>query len=599
MTARIATASLTAVLALGLLPASALAHAVLERTTPERGAALDAPPERIELHFNEPVEAALGSLRIYDSAGEELDTGSLVRPGGRADALAVDLPDSLADGTYTATYRVISADSHPVAGGFVFIVGAGGGDAPARTVSELLDRSDASAAVDVALGAARWVSYLAIALTFGSLVFAAAVFSPALRALAGGGRGSAAAADGFAGALRRLLAIGIILGVAAGLCGLALQGAAASGASILDSARPAAVADVLETRFGTVWGLRIVAFAVLAAALAALPLRPAIASLDRVQPAATELASVSVPGLARRAAVALPAAFLVASPALAGHATVQEPSALLGPADVLHVLAVAVWVGGVACLVGPLRAATARLAERDRTHLLAETMVRFSPLALAAVVALVATGTLQSLIYLDALSDLWTTAFGRALMAKLALLALLVTLGAIHRRRSIPRLRAASAAGASPGAAGLLARRVLLGELAGFALALAAAALLAGQVPPSTLAAGPQSRSFELGDRARVELSVDPAEVGPNELHIYLFDQRSGTPYDVLRRPRLAAELPAEDIGPLELDLVRSGPGHLTAPGAALGITGEWRLELSGRVSRFESLRGSAEVEIR
>jgi copper transport protein len=83
-------------------------------------------------------------------------------------------------------------------------------------------------------------------------------------------------------------------------------------------------------------------------------------------------------------------------------------------------------------------------------------------------------------------------------------------------------------------------------------------------------------------------------------VHIYLFDQRSGAPYDGLRRPRLTAELPAEEIGPLVLDLVRSGPGHLTAPGAALGVVGEWRLELSGRgASRFESLRGSTEVEIR
>ena len=66
--------------------------------------------------FGEPVEAAFGSVRVYDGDGDRVDRGSAEHPDGRGDAIAVGLRGGLGDGTYTATYRVISADSHPVVG---------------------------------------------------------------------------------------------------------------------------------------------------------------------------------------------------------------------------------------------------------------------------------------------------------------------------------------------------------------------------------------------------------------------------------------------------------------------------------------------------
>ena len=53
--------------ALGLLPAAAQAHALLEGTVPERGVALDTAPREVVLRFSEPVETALGAVRVYDA----------------------------------------------------------------------------------------------------------------------------------------------------------------------------------------------------------------------------------------------------------------------------------------------------------------------------------------------------------------------------------------------------------------------------------------------------------------------------------------------------------------------------------------------------
>ncbi len=569
--ARIIAGAVVAVVLALTLPAAAAAHAVVERTVPERGADLAQAPEAVELYFNEPVEASFGAVRVYDSSGNQVSDGGAIRPGDDSAAIGVALPADLGDGTYTATYRVISADAHPISGGFVFSVGDAGA-APASSVSDLLGGSYAGPVTGAVAGVMRFLTYAATALAIGALALALLAFGPAVRS------GSwAAAEDAFNRSLSGVLLGAALVGLAAGAAGIALQGATAAGTSFWDALDPDVVGEVLETRFGTVWSLRGVAWLVLAlAVLAARPLQ-----LTRV----------------RIAALAVPAAFLLVAPALAGHPSTQSPTGVLIPANVLHVAAMSVWVGGIAATLVCVRAATAPLEGAERTRLLAGTLTRFSGIALIAVLALVASGIAQTIVHLEGVSDLWNTGFGRALAVKIGLVAALAAIGALQRRRLLPGLGAAAGAGAPPGAAGRLTRRALTAEVALFAAALAATAVLVGQTPPSALSEGPQSATAELGP-ARVDLTVDPALAGSNEVHVYLFDAADGSQYDDLRAVELDAVLPDEDVGPIEIELQKSGPGHYTAPDAALGIAGEWRLELSGRLSRFEAPRTTFDIEI-
>ena len=96
-------------------------------------------------------------------------TGHITHPGGTGAQLAVGLKSGLKDGTYTATYRVISADSHPVSGGFVFSIGRAGA-APAETVGDLLKGAQVGKVTEAAFGIARGADYLAIALVIGHVV---------------------------------------------------------------------------------------------------------------------------------------------------------------------------------------------------------------------------------------------------------------------------------------------------------------------------------------------------------------------------------------------------------------------------------------------
>lgn len=570
MKARTTLATAVAAVTLAWLPAAAAGHAVLERTSPERGAALAHPPAAVELRFNEPVEASFGAVRVFDGRGEEV-AGETFRPDSRSDSIGTRLPDGLADGTYTATYRVVSADSHPVSGGFVFTVGSGG-PASGATVSELLAGSEAGPVTEAAFGVARAVTYAATAVAVGGLVFGLLAFGPALRRTIAGEDRSLVARRGFDRRRDLLVAGAAGAGLVAGAAGIVLQGATATGSSFSEALNRDVVEAVLETRFGAVWALREGAWVVLGMGLL-------------------------LRGPARAVVLASAGACLVAAPALAGHATTQSPVWALAPADVVHVAAVSVWAGGIAMLLWPLRGATRELEPAGRTRLLAATLARFSPIALAMVALVAATGSLQAVLHLEAPADLVETAFGRAVAVKVALLTLLIGLGARQRRRVIPRLEAAAAAAEPPAGAGRLARRTLRAEAALLAAVLGVTAALVSYAPPTALSAGPRNATAEAAG-IRADLTVDPATPGSNEVHLYLLDAADGTPYAGLRGVAVEASLPAEEVGPIPLELERAGPGHYVAPAAALGIPGEWSLVISGRLSRFEEARIAAEIEI-
>src|SRR6476661_956616 len=168
---RVATAVLAIALVLALLaPVSALAHAQLEGTSPERGAVVKKEPAAVVFRFDEPVEGNFGAVRVYDADGSRVDEGDAFHPGGEGPRLGVHLEPGLPDGSYTATYRVISADGHIVSSGFVFSIGEPG-RTPKETVSELTAGSGSGPVTETAFGLARGLQYMAIALAVGGLAF--------------------------------------------------------------------------------------------------------------------------------------------------------------------------------------------------------------------------------------------------------------------------------------------------------------------------------------------------------------------------------------------------------------------------------------------
>jgi copper transport protein len=278
----------------------------------------------------------------------------------------------------------------------------------------------------------------------------------------------------------------------------------------------------------------------------------------------------------------LPLGALCALPALGGHAGVQDPRWLMLPSNLIHVVSISAWVGGIAVLVLALRAATRRLEGADRMKLLAATVSRFSAIAGPAFALILASGVAQSLASIDAVDQLWTTAYGRAVLIKLVLFFTLVGFGFVNRNRLLPALR-----GASPGRAGVLLRRTLRMELAIAVVVLGVTGALATYLPADSVAAGPYATHATIG-AARLEVTVDPAQVGLNGVHLYLFDRKTGAQWDDAVEVTATAALPAKQIAAIPLELRKAGPGHYTAEGASLGVAGTWTFTVVARVSDFD-----------
>jgi copper transport protein len=237
-TRRAGLAALVAVVAACLAaPSAALAHAQLEGTTPARGAVVRVQPPLVAFRFDEAVEGDFGAVRVFDSRGTRADAGDAFHPGGRGRALGVHLKPGLARGTYTATYRVVSADGHIVSGGFVFSIGRASGTG--LTVAQLTAGGGSGAVTETAFGLARGLQFLAIALGAGALAFLLLVWRPALREAAGREPAWAEAGEGFAARWRTIVLAAAAIGLVSAAGAVVLEGAEAAGISGFAALRPA------------------------------------------------------------------------------------------------------------------------------------------------------------------------------------------------------------------------------------------------------------------------------------------------------------------------------------------------------------------------
>src|SRR5581483_7735145 len=303
------------------------------------------------------------------------------------------------------------------------------------------------------------------------------------------------AADAFLARARRLLFGSVALGVAAGIAGILLQGATAAGTSVLSAAKPSVVRDVAKTDFGMMWSIRVGVWLVFALVVVA------------------------------------PLAFLTLSPALAGHAHTESPTWALVPANAFHVLAMSAWLGGNTMIAFALPKATRRLQTTDRTRLLAGVVGRFSTLAGIAIAVVVATGLIQSLVLVRHLHNLVDTGYGKSVLVKICVLTGILALGAVNRQRLVPALRRQAELGETPGRTGTLLRRTIRLEIVIALAILGATGVLAGLAPSTAVPRGPFAKTTRLGP-AELQLTVDPARVGRNLVHLYLLNPTDGSQYD-------------------------------------------------------------------
>src|SRR3954468_14734179 len=169
----VAGAVVVAVLVVAVPAASA--HAVLLRTDPSPQTTVKNPPTSVTLVYSEPVEVSFGAVRVFDVEAHRVDTGAISRAQGNREVVVPVRP--LKDGTYTVTWRVVSADGHAVHGGFTFYVGA------PSTISAKAVTQDKGAGrvVGWGFGTLRFLWFAALIGLIGTAVVRRWVWTPAVR----------------------------------------------------------------------------------------------------------------------------------------------------------------------------------------------------------------------------------------------------------------------------------------------------------------------------------------------------------------------------------------------------------------------------------
>jgi copper transport protein len=349
----------------------AFAHASLAASDPRDGAVLAEAPHRVELRFNEKVTA--GAVHLIDATGKLRGD---VAVDARDETIAITVPPDLPQGTSVISYRVISADGHPVAGSITFSVGA-------PTLSKAPD--SANGGIDGLIWLARIGLYLGLFAGIGGAFFVNWI-----------ARERAASS-----LILAALAAGIVSAVASlGLQGLDLLGLPPPN---LTTAAPWTIA------LGTSLGPSLLI------AAAALGLGIAAMRIERTGPILSAIAIFGV-GL---------------SLAASGHAATAPPQVLTRPAIFVHGVGVAFWLGALVPLA-------ALLWSRKGAAL--PVVNRFSAVAVPVIAILAVTGLTLAVIQLESFGALVETKYGVILSIKLVLVAILLGLAALNRFQLTPAL---------------------------------------------------------------------------------------------------------------------------------------------------------------
>ena len=374
-------------LMLVLAAGSAAAHAELLNSDPPAGVVLVTQPTSVTLTFNEPVAVNDESIEVFDDRFSRVDAGQVTSIGSR---VQVGLPPGLAQGTYTVSWHATADDTHPVLGSFRFSVGQPSvvrGTAPGGGQNDL---------AGAMLGPLRWMGYLGLVLGPGVLLIALALWPAGLTDRR----------------TKRMTLLGLSLLAISTLGTMLLQGVWASGVPFNALWTAPSTLDTHSRRFDQVYAVRSFLLLGFAVALAV--------ALSR---------SVQVPARSRRLALGattVSTVVLLATWPLVGHSAAGDGSALAIAANLVHTFAMTVWLGGLALMLFSLRPA-------EHADDLAIVLPRFSRIALAAVAALVATGTFMAWREVGSFGALTATTFGKLLLVKLFGVAVLILLGNLAR----------------------------------------------------------------------------------------------------------------------------------------------------------------------
>ncbi|SCK14071.1 copper resistance CopC/CopD family protein [Streptomyces sp. WMMB 322] len=434
--------ALCALLTVVVTAGPAAAHAVQTDSTPAEGRVVSSAPEKVTVTFSEGVSMSDGSIRVLGPDGKRLDTNKVSEVPGKANTRAVDLKPDGPKGTYTVAWKAVSDDSHPVSGAFTFSVGH-----PSQTSANVSDESQGTGGgpAGALYQVGRYAAYTGFILLVGGAAFVL-VCRPERAAVR---------------RLQRLVVTGWLTLTGATLLMLLLRNAYTGTGQLSEVFDLGGLKDALGSKSGASLAARLLLLGTAAVIISVLFGSYGSGSDGRASEEHPEEqheeqhegqhegegeGEREAPSEKRREEErgarekedrgrdvtlgltlggGVVAVGLATTWAVAEHASTGPQAQVAMPVDVVHLLAVATWLGGLASLLTVLH----RGPSPGRA-----VVRRFSQVAFGSVVVLAVTGLYQSWRQLGTFTALTGTSFGRLLLTKVGLVVLLVGLAYVSRQ---------------------------------------------------------------------------------------------------------------------------------------------------------------------
>ncbi len=579
------TVAVLCVLVLSGRPASAFAHAVLLRSDPAQNSRLNPAPGRVDLFFSEPLNHSYSIIQVRNSAGTRVDSKNL-RFSADPTEMTIGLP-AIDPGFYTVEWTTVSSvDGHRLDGTYPFTVLNQDGSTPAGAAPVISSGTTGSAGVQPFDAVLRWLLLTGLIGIAGGFGFAAIVLFPAAGALAEPDRDRARA---FAlWLLGAVVPAAMLVVVSINLAALVRQ--AALNGSL------GSIGDLLHGKAGLYWGGR----ELLGLACGGLSLW--LARRER-RPEGAIVPAMLWLGLALSLLALL-------TMSLTSHAAAGGGAYWSVPSDFLHLAGVSLWLGSLVQLPALLRIRRS-LDGAGRSRFLGAGLRRFSTLAVCCVWLVLLSGAFNALVQIPSWAALKDTAYGKALIVKLLLLAPLLGVGAWNAVRTARRFERLSLA-MQPDAAAVgdrLARNAVIESVAG-ALVIAATAVMVFLVPAkdaqaqaqaqrTSSQAAPVSSVFRnqapAGDLA-ASLTVTPNRVGENGFRVLL----AGPDVDQVQRVQLRFQAQNQPVGgsAVTADPVEGTAGLFDAKAANFSFVGDWRVTINIRRIGHDDVNGNFTVQV-
>jgi copper transport protein len=519
------------------------AHAVLESTDPPAGATLQGAPNAVRVTFDEQVGARDGDVRVYDSTGRRIDKGKVEHiDGGKTLQVPIQ---TVGDGGYAVTWRVISADTHPVDGAVTWRVGASGAAVGTPLLNRLLSSARGSPVVSGLLAAQRGLLFGGLLVLLGGLSFVLLLWPEGATSRR----------------WKRSMAGAAIVAAVASVVGVGLQAANQAGLGVSSVVDGAPIGDVLRGDYGQAVIGRMV--------LLVVGLWQWRIALGR------KTDDAPIPTWARPVALIM-GVLLAGSLGFAGHPRTGRWLAAALPIDIVHVVAASIWIGGLVTLVlialpGLDAVATRRLA------------ARFSPVAFTCVAVLVATGSLQAFRQLGgSWTALRSTDYGHLLIIKVALSAVVVAIGGSSR--SLVHSGWIDDTEEETAKSRRLVLRSIASEVAIAVVVVAVTSLLVAS-DPHALTANTAFSASRVDGPVIVDAVVAPSRHGPVSVHLYASDPNIALTDQFTMTAEI--ELPGK-VASVPLPLIAAGGRHWIADGVEVPIAGKWRLTVRVVVGQLD-----------